>query len=202
MTSKEIMVACNQKDCKLLHNIGTIQHINYNTREQVMNAEGLLTFDGVYKNVYENRDILQNKKGIFFFVENLLGKDNSFEKDVVPQIEQYCTLDELVELMHCCPHFDLGFHSRSHKSLKEYMLLDQSAQLDEMSPSTPLKKYLLNALGEDGRIKHYAYPYGQFNLIAMNNAILLGYETAFSVTQGNPTSHPHWQYSIYRNYIR
>ena len=57
---------------KLLHNIGDINHSNYNTREQVINCSEPLGFDGIYLNVYENQDILKDKTGVFFVMVNFM----------------------------------------------------------------------------------------------------------------------------------
>jgi hypothetical protein len=49
---------------KLAHNIGTENHSNYNTIEQIVACNDPIGFDGIYKNVFENRQILQEKSGI------------------------------------------------------------------------------------------------------------------------------------------
>ncbi len=83
---------------KLLHNIGTEQHPNYNTREQVLSEHDDISFDGVYLNVYENQDVLKGKSGILFVTGDYVGKDNQFDLPNVPKLETYCTWKQVEEL--------------------------------------------------------------------------------------------------------
>lgn len=69
---------------RLAHNIGDTIHSNYNTREQILNCQDPIGFDGIYKNVYENRDVLKEKVGIFFVMGDYMGKDNTFDLPHVP----------------------------------------------------------------------------------------------------------------------
>jgi len=82
---------------KLAHSIGIVKHPNYNTREQILSCNEPIGFDGIYKSVYDNQDVLEGKSGIFFVMGNYVGMDNSFEYPIhVPQIEQYCTWAHMV----------------------------------------------------------------------------------------------------------
>jgi len=84
---------------KLAHSIGIVKHPNYNTREQILSCNEPIGFDGIYKSVYDNQDVLEGKSGIFFVMGNYVGMDNSFEYPIhVPQIEQYCTWSEIREM--------------------------------------------------------------------------------------------------------
>lgn len=49
---------------RLAHNIGNVNHSNYHTREQISACNDPIGFDGIYKNVYDNQDILENKSEI------------------------------------------------------------------------------------------------------------------------------------------
>jgi hypothetical protein len=70
---------------RLCHNIAESPskqaHIqaNYNTREQVASCGDRLTFDGIYTNVRENRDILKGREVLLFVVGNTIGGDNAFD---------------------------------------------------------------------------------------------------------------------------
>ena len=64
---------------RLLHNIGDIRHSNYHTRDQILKSNEPLGFDGIYLNVYENKDILKEKTGVFFVMGNYIGGDNYFD---------------------------------------------------------------------------------------------------------------------------
>lgn len=163
---------------KLLHNIGTENHPNYNTREQILACNDVLTFDGIYRNVYENQDVLEGKKIIMFVMGNYIGKDNSFDLPNVPKLEKYCTFNELMEM---AKKYDIefGWHTWSHPDLTT-LSIDEIRK--ELTPPRFCKKYL-------------AYPYGKFNEQVVKIAKEMGYEQAWSVTQGN--SEPFTQLRTY-----
>ncbi len=169
---------------KLLHNIGDIRHPNYHTREQVLNSTEPLGFDGIYLNVYENRDVLVGKTGIFFVMGNYIGLDNSFDLKHVPRLERYCTLDQIKEM---CEEFDfeIGWHTWSHPDLTK---LSKEEIIKEITPPFPMR--------------YFAYPYGRFNDLAVECVKEAGFEKAWSVTQGsrNP-SEKDYNYKLYRPYL-
>ena len=169
---------------RLLHNIGNITHSNYHTREQVLNSNEPLGFDGIYLNVYENRDILKDKTGIFFVMGNFIGGDNSFDLQYVPKLEKYCTWEQINEM---CDEYDfeIGWHTWSHPDLT---LLKKDEIIKEITPPFPMK--------------YFAYPYGKFNDLTIECVKEMGYEKAWSVTQGsrNPQDKDH-NYKIYRPYL-
>jgi|GEM_PF-908209 len=162
----------------LMHNIGESPskqpHIaaNYNTRDEVANATGTLTFDGVYKNVYENRDLLEGRDVILFVMGDYIGKDNSFDKGM-PR-EEYCTLKEIVELekMGC----KVGWHTWSHRDLTT--LSDEEIQRE----ITPFEGFPTD---------YFAYPYGRYNDRVLR-LVEQKYGSAFSVdaTDGTILSIP------------
>lgn len=165
----------------LLHNIAVSPsnqaHIkaNYNTREEVMNCPGQLSLDGIYTNVYENRDILKGRNCLLFVVGNTIGGDNSF--DVGMPHETYCTMEQLKELE--ADGHTLAWHTWSHPDLTT---LSYEEAKKEMAPMWPCDDF--------------AYPYGRFNDMVMEIAKELGYKRAWSVTQGNDNP-----YSLFRQYI-
>lgn len=162
---------------KLLHNIGTENHPNYNTREQILACEDELGFDGIYRNVYENQDVLENKSGIFFVMGDYIGKDNSFDLPNVPKLEQYCTLAELNEL--CQKYdFEIGWHTYSHPDLTR---LSKEEIIKEITPPFPMKSF--------------AYPYGRYNDLVIECVKEAGYEKAYSVINTDGT-----QWTIPRPY--
>lgn len=169
---------------RLLHNIGNIRHSNYHTKEQVLNSNEPLGFDGIYLNVYENKDILKDKTGIFFVMGNFIGGDNSFDLQYVPKLEKYCTWEQINEM--CDEYnFEIGWHTWSHPDLT---LLKKDEIIKEITPPFPMK--------------YFAYPYGKFNDLAIECVKEMGYEKAWSVTQGsrNPEDKDH-NYKIYRPYL-
>lgn len=171
---------------RLAHNIGTENHSNYNTIEQIMACEEPIGFDGIYRNVYQYRHLLYNKSGIFFVMGDYMGKDNTFDLPHVPKLEKYCTWDEVVQLLIDLPKFRIGWHTWSHPDLTT---LNKEQIMKEITPPFPMDTF--------------AYPYGRYNDLVVECVKEAGYQAAFSVTQGstNPND-PDYIYKIYRDYIR
>lgn len=153
---------------KLLHNIGTIKHPNYNTREQILACNESLGFDGIYLNVYENRDVLVGKDVYLFVMGDYLGGDNSFDLKNVPKLEKYCSMEQIYELWKSgCK---LGWHTWSHRDLTT---LSREEIMKEVTP--------INKMFGD----YFAYPYGRYNDLVVECVKEAGYKEAWSVTQGD-----------------
>lgn len=169
---------------RLLHNIGEIGHPNYNTREEIIRCKDPLGFDGIYRNVYENRDVLKGKSGILFVMGDYVGKDNTFDLKNVPRLEKYCTWGEILQI---CKEYDfeVGWHTYSHPDLTK---LTKAELLKEVMPPFPMK--------------YFAYPYGRFNDLVIEAVKFAGYERAYSVTQGsmNPDEKD-YKFKIFRDYL-
>lgn len=167
---------------RLLHNIGispsNAAHIraNYNTREEVQNCQDSLSFDGIYRNVWENRDIIQGRNAIMFVMGNYIGKDNSFDTGM--PLEHYCNMDELYDLQN--DGHILAWHTWSHPDLTAIPL--EEARREMTAPS------LFRT--------DFAYPYGRFNDNLRKIAKELGYKRAWSVTQGDDNN-----FSLRRDYV-
>ncbi len=148
---------------------------NYNTREQIQETEGTLTFDGVYKNVYENRDLLVGRDVILFVMGDYVGGNNSFDKGM--PYEDYCNWKEIDELvkMGC----KLGWHTWSHRDLTT---LSYEEQLKEVTPPYPME--------------YFAYPYGRFNGDTIRAVRTAGFKKAYAVYEGDNTD-----MQILRRYI-
>lgn len=154
---------------RLLHNIGTFHHSNYNTREHVAACQEQLSFDGIYLNVWENRDLLLNRKEktILFVMGNYIGEDNKFDMHNGLPFERYCNWYQLLTLERSY-NCELAWHTYSHQDLTK--LTDQEV-LDEITPPFPMR--------------FLAYPYGAVNERVASLAASVGYEAAYSVNQGN-----------------
>jgi hypothetical protein len=171
-------------DYKLVHNVGTINHSNYHKREQIASATTPLGFDGIYKNLYNNMDVLEGKQGIFFVMGNYVGKNNSFDLNHVPQLEDYCTWDEIKEMTDKY-NFEVGWHTWSHKDLTK---LTRDEIMYEITPIYPME--------------YFAYPYGNYNDLVIDCVKSMGYKYAWSVTQGScDEKETDYKYKIYRNYL-
>ena len=168
----------------LVHNIGTEKHSNYHTREQIIASTQPLGFDGIYKNVYDNQDVLQNKSGVFFVMGDYLGGDNAFDLAHVPKLEQYCTMEQIQEM--CTKYnFEVGWHTWSHPDLTK---LTEDEVMREVTPPFEMR--------------YFAYPYGLFNDMVINCVKRAGYQKAWSVTQGsqNPNEQD-YDFKLYRPYL-
>lgn len=163
---------------KLAHNIGNHKHPNYNTHDEILNCNEEIGFDGIYLNVYENKDVLKGKSGIMFVMGDYLGKDNEFDIQNVPQVEKYCTLDQVQELCETYD-FNLGWHTWSHPDLTT---LSKEEIIKEITPPFPME--------------YFAYPYGKYNDLVVECVKEAGYKDAWSVTQGTGE-----QFKRIRNYI-
>lgn len=166
------------KTFRLLHNIGDTKNSNYNTREEVLACNDILTFDGVYKNVIENRDTWLGKIVIFFVMGDYAGKDNSFDLPNVPKLEEYCTIEEIKKLVETTGG-EIGWHTWSHPDLTT---LTKEEIMKEITPPFPMKSF--------------AYPYGRYNDLVIECVKEAGYERAFSVNQTDGT-----QWTIPRPYL-
>jgi hypothetical protein len=170
---------------KLAHNIGTYNHPNYNTCEEILACNEPIGFDGIYLNVYENQDVLKDKSGIMFVMGDFMGGDNHFDLAHVPALEKYCTWEQVYEL--CAKYdFKIGWHTWSHRDLTK---LTRDEILEEVTPPFPMQ--------------FFAYPYGTYNDLVIECVKEVGFKVAYSVTQGSQDrTDPDYHFKIYRDYIR
>lgn len=164
----------NEKFC-LLHNVGRSPvptspaiSANYNTLDQITRFDGVLTFDGVYKNVYHNKAAFKDHHAILFVMGNYVGGDNSFDKGM--PLEEYCDWNEIMEMV---TEFgwDLGWHTWSHPDLTK---CDTDQIIREITPPIPMK--------------YFAYPYGKFN-VEVEILVERRFEASFGVNEGNGSIH-------------
>ena len=171
---------------RLAHNIGNEKHSNYHTREEILACKEPIGFDGVYRNVYENQDVLEGKSGIMFVVGNHLGGTNECDLANVPKVEHYCTLDEVKELCNLYA-FEIGWHTWSHRNL-----------------CTLSEKEIVQEITAPFETKYLRYPYGEYCDKVIGCVKRAGYEKAYSVTQG-VTDHQsrikNLPYKIFSNYV-
>lgn len=167
----------------LAHNIGDIKHANYNSRQEIIDCKYSIGWDGIYKNVYLNKDILVGKNNILFVMGNYVGKDNTFDLHAVPKLEDYCTWEEIKELRDyiilsggTC---ELGWHTWSHPDLTT---LTKEEIMKEITPPFPMESF--------------AYPYGRYNELVKQCVKEAGYKRAFSVFQTDGD-----EFSIPRPYL-
>lgn len=148
----------------LLHNIGKKVNSNYNPLEEVLACNDVLTFDGIYLNVYENWDKIKHKDIILFVMGDYLGKDNSFDKPM--PFERYCTQEQILEMQK--DGAKIGWHTWSHPDLTK---LSREEIIKEITPP--------DWIGLD----YFAYPYGKYNQLVKDCVKEVGFKEAYSVFQ-------------------
>ena len=169
---------------KLLHNIGVSPSTdprvssNYNTREEILACDEPLSFDGIYLNVWENRDVLKGKDVTLFVMGSYVGKDNSFDTGM--PYEKYCDWNQIMDILYVGEgKFKLGWHTWNHPDLR---YVDDEMLLKEMTPPFAMETF--------------AAPYGAFDERVKKLADEIGYYDAYSVTQGDGT-----QFAKVRTYL-
>lgn len=166
---------------KLLHNIGTFQDSNYNTREEIMALpkDAVLTFDGIYRNVYENMDILEGRNIIFFVMGDYVGKDNHYQDlNKNKPFERMCDWHEIGYLVGKL-HAKLGWHTWSHPNLTK---VDDETLKREVTPPFPMDLF--------------GYPYGDFDERVIQAVKDAGFTEGWSVIKGDNS-----QFQKLRQYV-
>lgn len=160
----------------LLHNIGPVKHnSNYNTAEEIVETADRLSFDGIYRNVWENRHILEDRDVLLFVTGAYVGKNNYF--DVGMPIEMFADWNEIMDLVYSGAK--LGWHTWTHKDLTT---LDDYELEKEVTPPFPMESF--------------AYPHGKFNGRVIEAVKKAGFKEAWSVTEGDGS-----QYQKLRRYL-
>lgn len=138
---------------------------NYNTREEILASQGSLSFDGIYLNVWENRDVLVGKDVTLYVMGGFVGKDNSFDKPM--PLEKYCDWNQIMDLVvnYGCK---LGWHTWTHPDLRQ---LSYEQILKEVTPPFPMDSF--------------AYPYGYFDRRVIKAVQEAGFKEAWVVFQGD-----------------
>jgi len=153
---------------KLFHNIAEhTPNSNYNTPEEVAAQDGPISFDGVYLNVYEHRELLRGKDVILFPSGDYMGGDNTFDAGM--PYEEFCDWNQVMELVE---HYGckLGWHTWSHPDLTK--LSDEDA-LREITPIVPMSTF--------------AYPHGKFDGRIIELVQQAGFTEAYGVFVGDDT---------------
>ncbi len=154
---------------KLIHSIGSVDHPNYVELDEIIEADGPLSFDGIYESVYENREHLAGREITLFVMGSYVGKDNSFDKGV--PLQKFCTWNQIFELSMGL-EAEIAWHTWSHRDLTtlSYEELEM-----EIQPPFPMR--------------YFAYPYGRFNDKVIEVVKAFGFEGAYSVYQGDNSTY-------------
>jgi peptidoglycan/xylan/chitin deacetylase (PgdA/CDA1 family) len=142
----------------VFHHIGEPTEDKFtHSLEQITQFKGLVTFDGAYKEVYTNREVLSKLHPILFVQWNTIGKKG------------VCNLSEIADLANL--GFRIGWHGRTHRPLTE--LTDDEVREELRS--------------ELGKLLYYAYPHGEYDERTKQLVRKAGYKIAYSTTQGDDT---------------
>lgn len=172
---------------KIIHSIGQKNNPNYTSREKILACQDDLSFDGIYLNVYDNRDVLQTKlnegrKIILYWTSDYIGGNNDFDiaepyNNAIIFPEKFITMEQLLELeeMGC----ELGWHTISHKDLTK---LSREEQIKEITP--PFK------------MRTFCYPYGKWNQQIIDIVKSCGFTQGWSVERTDGT-----EWTIPRSFI-
>lgn len=133
----------------------------------------VITFDGIYMNVFEEAFPYLYDNGIpfeLFVTKELIGEDNSFDK--TQPYATFCGINELNIMAES--GFDWNHHGQTHDDFSRISL-------------PKVKKQIENQF-EYKRAKYFAYPYGNFNSEVVD-LIKPYYKAALSVLQGDNELH-------------
>ncbi|MDX6182228.1 glycosyltransferase [Flavobacterium sp. Fl-77] len=135
----------------------------------------VITFDGIYKNIYEYAlPILKHFNYPFelFLTSDYVGYDNSF--DSVEPLTKFTNSFELLKLVEGGGR--LQWHTKSHPNLKN--VSDLEVIIEELTVPEEIK--ILDINGFDW----FAYPHGEFNDLVVNE-VKLRFRGALSCNQGD-----------------
>lgn len=135
--------------------------------DQITAYTGTITFDGVYESVFQHRIRLRGREALFFVSGDQIGR------------EGFCNYDQLIRLR--SEGHALGWHGWSHTPLTELEPKEIEAELQRPAWVEPV----------------YAYPHGEFNDSAIRILQDMGYDRAYSTTQGQEGN----RFAIPRFYI-
>ncbi len=124
------------------------------------------TFDGIYTTVFDHRLQLRSRPAILFISGDQVGR------------EGFCNKEQLLELKK--DGHTLAWHGWNHRRLTEMTEAEIRAELSKPDWVEPI----------------YAYPHGDFNDLSKKILEEMGYEKAYSTTQGDNSN-----YAIYRKYV-
>ena len=137
----------------------------------------VVTFDDAYQNLFTNGLPVLQKTGvraITYVVASLIGKTNEWDANLGARREPLMDRAQLQEWMQA--GHEIGSHSMSHRFLTA---LSPAEARREILDS---KKLLEDLLGQP--VRHFCYPYGDWNQSVRDLVQEAGYETATSTISG------------------
>ena len=140
-----------------------------------------ITFDDAYRNLFTNGlPVLQEEgvRAITYVVASLIGKSNQWDDNKGARCEHLMDRVQLTEWLQA--GHEIGSHGMSHRFLTS---LSRDEACREIIDS---KKLLEDMFGRP--IRHFCYPYGDWNEAIRDMVQEAGYETATSTITGFNTA--------------
>jgi len=136
-----------------------------------------VTFDDAYRNLFTNGLPVLQKTGVralTYVVASLIGKSNQWDEGTGARREPLMDRAQLVEWMRA--GHEIGSHTITHRFLTS---LSPDEARREIIDS---KKMLEDIFGQP--VRHFCYPYGDWNEAVRDMVREAGYETATSTIPG------------------
>lgn len=158
----------------LLHNIKAGPTSNYDAPEAVeaylREHPGVpVSCDGVYRSVFEHRDLLQGHDVTLFIIGSHVGGNNHW--DHAQPFEMFCSWFELL-VMERNHDFEIGWHTWTHRRLTD---LTDDELLVEVTPPWPMRRF--------------AYPYGVFDERTVEAVRRAGFTEAYTTNRGDGSAY-------------
>lgn len=135
----------------------------------------VITFDGVYENVYKYAFPVLKKYGYpfhLFITSDFIGKDNAF--DTAEPLTKFATFDQLKEM--AANGAILEWHTKTHRQFTEQMTDDEI--ISELTIPVDVKSLQPNGF------KYFAFPFGLLSKDKLH-LVKTRFAGALSVWQGN-----------------
>ena len=140
----------------------------------------VITFDDAYLNLFtKGLPVLQETgvRAITYVVASLIGKSNQWDDAIGARHEPLMDRSQLQEWLKA--GHEIGSHGMSHRFLTSLSLDDARREIVDS------KKLLEDTFGQS--VRHYCYPYGDWNESIRDMVHEAGYETATTTISGfNP----------------
>lgn len=153
----------------------SLTHV-FKTKDNV-HRHVVISFDDGYQSVFDNAmDALANDqfKAVQFLVPKFLGKSN--EWDLILDMEQQRLMDVPQIREWLSAGHEIGSHTLTHPYLTRLSLKQAREEI------TASKKLLEDLFGIE--VKHFCYPYGDYNENVRHWVIEAGYRTASTIRFG------------------
>ncbi len=162
----------------LCHRIGPRLNSNFNRLDEILAADGPISFDGIYTELLQYIPQLQAKPQIYLFFSGAhVGRDNRFDRG--QPFGQFCDWPEIRHLVQKL-NAKLGYHSLTHRDLTA---MSDEDVVKEITPPFSMD--------------FFAYPHGRVDARVARLVKNAGYKAAWAAGPHGDGS----QYQLKRWYI-